>query len=159
MSPRALGPADLPLVCLLASPRPRWMRRSLAGKEPLQERTSSIWVKSEPGLAFMCGSFAGLPGPEWNGDDVHGRAYVAARAEPVHLLLQQAALALPGYVVEFSVCGVEPADSLTIGCVQLCASPASCSRSVSKSSSLAYSMMTLPRPWWSSIWTFRPRAR
>ena len=38
-------------------------------------------------------------------------------------------------------------------------SPANCSSSVSKSSSLAYSMMTLPRPLWSSMRTLRPRAR
>ena len=38
-------------------------------------------------------------------------------------------------------------------------SPASCSRSVSKSARSAYSMMTLPRPLWSSMRTLSPRAR
>ena len=54
-----------------------------------------------------------FPGLEWDGDDVHGRAYTVARSKPSDKLVQFAALALPGHFVGVPVCGVDASDPLT----------------------------------------------
>src|SRR6202034_936822 len=56
--------------------------------------------------------FAHLPRLEWNGDDVHGWPHPAARAEPADKLVWLAEMALPGYVLGFSVCRFDAPNAL-----------------------------------------------
>jgi len=50
---------------------------------------------------------------ERDGDDVHGRAYAAARAKPPHQLVRRPEVDVPGYLVGVPVCGVNAARSVT----------------------------------------------
>ena len=56
--------------------------------------------------------FANFSGLEWHGDDVLGRAYVAACAESADELVQRTTVALSRYFLGFSVRGVDAAHSL-----------------------------------------------